>query len=243
MSGSAVLSERTRGRGVALAALALFVALGVAGCGVAASVSQSSAVRSADRHATIAGEVMVRDNWERPANDAAYLVVGTGSDDTINAVDVEGTTYHGRIVLRITVEPDAESGDGPVTRCYAYTFRHQLHDAKPARVDCTDRVVTLTAPAPEPAFDSAAAARLTAILRRLVAQHSTQPATIQQQVEAAFGPPVTVRVGPAGLDHGTNHGTMIVNLGVPSHDECMWSVLTVDGHVTTKVGNRRDCAD
>ena len=218
------------------------VTLALSGCG-AGSLLETSAERSADRHATIAGTVMIRDNWQRSANDAAYMVVGRGTDDTIDALKVEGTTYHGTVVLRITVEDSNEFGDGPATRCYQYIFRHQGDDQTPARVPCTGQVVTLTEPLVEPSFDPPAAAKLAGVLRRLVAQHTADAATIQRQVQAAFGPPVTVQAGPAGLDHGTNHGTLIVSLDVPSHWECMWAVLTTAGHITTGIGNRRNCAN
>jgi hypothetical protein len=88
--------------------------LAMTGCGTG-SLIETSTERSADRHATTAGAVMLRDNWERSANDAAYLVVGQGADDTIDVLEAQGTTYHGKVVLRITVEDSSESGFGPTT--------------------------------------------------------------------------------------------------------------------------------
>ncbi len=219
------------------------LAIPITACGTTGWLTETSAEKSADQHATVAGTVMIRDNWERSTNDAAYLVVGTGVDDTIDALEVEGTTYDGKVVLRITVEDPSEFGGGSATKCYAYTFRHEMSDQTPADVPCTDHVVTLTQPVPEPDFDPAAAAKLAGILRRLVADHTTDAGTVDQQVRAAFGPPVTVETGPAGLDHGTNNGTLFIRLDVPSHGECMSAFITAAGHVSTKTGNRRDCAN
>jgi hypothetical protein len=217
--------------------------LALTACGTSGWLTESSTERAADQHAAVAGTVMTRDNWERTANDAAYLVVGRGADDTIDALDVEGTTYHGKAVLRITVERSGEFGDGSTIQCYAYTFRHSLGDEAPEKVPCAGTVVALTPPVEEPAFDQAAAAELAGILRRLASAHTLDAGTIEQQVSAAFGPPVAVGAGPAGLDHGTNNGTTFVRLSVPSHGECMWALVTTAGQVSTGIGNRRECAD
>ena len=236
-------STGIRARATVPTVLAAVLTAATAGCSATGWLTESSTDRAADQHATVAGTVMLRDTWERSANDAAYLVVGKGADDTIDALDVEGTTYHGRVVLRITVDDSTEFGDGPATKCYEYTFRHEMGDETPHQVSCTDHVVALTQPVAEPAFDPAAVAKLTSVLRHLVAVHTTDVATIDQHVSAAFGPPVTVEAGPAGLDHGTNHGTLLVRLDVPSHWQCMWAYITTTGRITAGSGNRRDCAN
>lgn len=214
-----------------------FVAV-TSGCGAAGSLLESSTGRAADRHADVAGTVMTRDNWERSANDAAWLVVGQAGDTTIDALEAAGTTYHGKVVLRISVDgTDRFGADSSVTKCYSYTFRHELDDGKPTGVACTDAVVALTPPAAEPDFDTTASARLAAILRGLVRAHTIDAATAQRRVAAAFGPPVTVSAGPA------NDGSLFVRLDVPSHWECMWGDVSAAGRVTTGTGNRRDCAN
>ena len=116
--------------------LVALTALTLTACGTGEWLTESSTDRAADQHAATAGTVMTRDNWERTANDAAYLVVGQGLDDTIDALDVEGTTYQGGVVLRITVEQSGEFGDGPTTNCYAYTFQHEQGDQRPDTVPC-----------------------------------------------------------------------------------------------------------
>lgn len=225
-------------RGLVLVTL---MTLAMTACSGTGRLTETSTEKAADRHATVAGTVMIRDNWERSANDAAYLVVGKGVDDTIDALDVEGTTYHGAVVLRITVESSTGFGDGPATKCYRYMFRHEMGDENPDNVSCTNHVVTLTQPTPEPEFDPAAEAKFASVLRRLVADHTTDAGTVDQQVRATFGPPVTVQTGPAGLDHGTNNGTLFIRLDVPSHGECMWAFITTAGHITTGTGNHRNC--
>jgi hypothetical protein len=118
-----------------------------------------------------------------------------------------------------------------------------MGDETPDEVACTDHVVTLTQPVPEPDFNPAAVAKLTSVLRRLVAEHTTDATTIDQQVRANFGPPVTVEAGLAGLAHGTNHGTIFIRLDVPSHWQCMWAYITTTGRITAGSGNQRDCAN
>ncbi len=92
------------------------------------------------------------------AGQAAARVVGSGSDDTIEAMGASGTNRAGSLVLRIRVTATTPGFAGSTdtvirTRCYRYTFG-AMDQTSVSQADCpATRPLTVL---PAPADDSAA---------------------------------------------------------------------------------------
>jgi hypothetical protein len=219
-------------RRLVLAGLLLGLAVTeVSGCVAGGLVPDTASARSLRRHAETAWAVMTRDPYERSANDAARLVVGRGDDDTIDALVVEGTTWHGRIVLRIVVDDD--NTNIGTTKCYSYTFtRKGSDDGKPDTVTCpTSPPVVLTAPVPEPNLGTPGQARrLRSVLAGLSAAERHDAEVVQRRMSAAFGSPAKVSVDKGG------DGSLFVAVELPDFASCLTASVDPSGHITTHSG-------
>jgi hypothetical protein len=204
--------------------------LAVTGCTAGETASQ----RSADAHAVTAGEVMSRGG--RPpisASDAAWAVVGTGVDDTINALSATGTTYAGSVVLRITVN---HSTFDEYTSCYRYSFKHSVDDFRPAKLKTcpTSAPLTLTSPPPEPVVDTPARiAALTALLHHLTPAQRNDPASIRSELVAIFPPPISVYADK--ISDGT------VEVGARTFDTCVAAYVSPQDQVSVHPAHGADC--
>lgn len=163
-----------------LCVLTAFGLIGITACSNSPTEAQSG--QQADAQATTAGLSMDRAGAGRPPmsmNDAAWQVVKAGSTDTFQALVATGTTYSGRVVLRITI-PGSEY-DGSTT-CYRYNFTHSMNDYEPTRLSScpTGPPARLTTPVPEPVVDTPAhLTKLTALLNGLTSAQFANPASVQ----------------------------------------------------------------
>lgn len=179
-----------------LTALALAGLLGAAACDADAT---STAAKQADAVANTAGTVMLRGLGPIPAQDAAWQVVGTLSDRSIEALQADGTTYQGTVVLRITTGLDAGQGARPVTRCYRYLFRRRIDDVHPQSLaSCPTRpALSLTSPPPAVAVTEGTRSTLIAALNTLTPAELNSPAAIRTALLPKFPPPlVLITSGP-----------------------------------------------
>lgn len=228
----AIMNRRAR-RGVVAAVTACGLLGGVA---CSSSPPKRPSKRKADAHAVTAGVVMQRSGAGRPPvllNDAAWQVVGTGSDDTIEALRATGTTWSGEVVLRITVQ---SSEYDLSTTCYRYHFTHSVDDGKPLELaQCPSGTpVALSSPVPEPVVDTPARlTRLTALLHRLTAAQLADPASVRTLLPAIFPPPIVV-----AADRFPN-GTLEV--GARTFDTCVTAYVTAHRQVTVHPGHGTDC--
>jgi RES domain-containing protein len=83
------------------------------------------------------------------ADDMARLVIGTGTDDTIEVLAASGRAMHGQVILRIHVDDPAPSEFGSASHadgCFRYTFRYT---AVPQPIPCPHSApITLPPAAP-----------------------------------------------------------------------------------------------
>lgn len=210
------------------------VALGtVAGCGAADTVIEPPSAKSADALATSAGRGM-EGPPERSANDAAWSVVShRPGSELIEAVVAQGTTWNGRVVLRITVE-GYEFGSG-TTRCYAYTFRHSMSDGTPKSVHCPHgAAVTLTSPPPTPVLDQAANEKFTRIMQKLSPQQQRDPTAVRVILVKAFPAPLAVYTG---FDM---NGRLLA--GVRAPDTCLAGGYDAHGRLVIDAGEGSRCS-
>ena len=215
-----------------VAVIAVITAIGLGGA-TACGIVESSSQRSADKHALTAGEVMVRGIAPIPARDAAWYVVGRGTDDTIEALAASGTTYSGTVVLRITV---VSSESDSSTTCYRYTFTHSMNDIHPDRLGGCPRTpaLTLTTPAPLPDVTSAdRLAKLTALLHRLTPAQLADPSSVRSPLVSIFPPPISVATDRAP------DGTF--EMEARTVQTCVYATVTTRGQVGVYPGHGTDC--
>jgi hypothetical protein len=202
--------------------------------GCAAARGPASA-RAADRHADVAGTVLVRGFEPQPSRWAAWTVAGQRDDTTIDAMSATGTTWNGSLVLRITVDI-ARNGfdrDG-TTRCYRYDFQHvDTDDNVPHRLDhCpVTPALVLTAPPPAPALDAQDAHALAQALDALPAR--TVPA-VRRVLASRFGPPAVTSAAP-----GVGNITFAVNDGYGQR--CLHGTLPPRGPARITAAHGTDC--
>ena len=95
------------------------------------SLGTNPAAREADRHAETAGIAMLKHNVDEPAASAAARVVGGHlPGDTIEALVLSGTTRHGEILLRITVEQEAGGYSAPAEGDALLPLRPAAHPGR-----------------------------------------------------------------------------------------------------------------
>jgi len=166
-------------------------------------------------------------------NDAAWQVVGTGSDDAIQAMLATGTTYSGEVILRITVQ-GSEFDES--TTCYRYNFTHSMSDDKPIKLgSCPSGApVALKSPVPEPVVDTPARInQLTALLNRLTAAQLADPSSVQSLLRTIFPAPIGVYADR--LANGT------LQIGASTFDTCITAYVTSRRQVTVHPGHGADC--
>ena len=209
----------------------------LAGCGSSGGHGNSAGGdtdKAADQHARAAGVVLTRSLDPEPSSWAAYAVVGTAGDTTIEALRADGTTYDGTVVLRITVQRNAGRFDSASSvRCYRYRLAHTTDDATPAQLDCpATGALSLTAPPAAPDLSSAGAKRLTSVLAGLDAQRRSDPAAVRAAVVTAFGPPAIATVGPQGQQ---------LSINVRAGERCLIGTLAPTGTPAVRPVQGTDC--
>jgi hypothetical protein len=158
----------------------------------------SPARKAADEHARVAQTVIERHYGPWPLKYAVQSVVGDVPTSTITARRFSGTTWHGQLVLAITVKGGGEFSTD-YTRCYAYRFDHFQHhggDSVSGMGECpSDEPMNLPRIPPEP-FSETGVARLE---RRLDALPNPRTVARVRAVTArTFPPPATVTARPEG---------------------------------------------
>jgi hypothetical protein len=143
-------------------------------------------------------------------------VVGRRGDTTIEALLAEGTNRHGRIVLRIIVDPS----NGPATtRCYEYAVDWsggRTGDPKQMS-DCSGPALALQPPVEVDVVSQSATEHLLRVLAGIAPSERRDQPPIRQKVTELFGPPAIVAVG------ATNSGDLEVT--IRAGDQCAFALL------------------
>lgn len=206
----------------------------LAGCGASARTGGGSVDSAADQHARAAGVVLTHSLDPEPSRWAAFAVAGTVGDTTIEALQADGTTYAGTVVLRITVERNPGQFDSARSvRCYRYRLAHTTADATPLHIDCpATAALALTSPPAAPDLSTAGATRLSTVLARLSVAQRTDQAAVRAAVVAAFGPPAIVTVGrqAAGM-----------SINVRAEQQCLLATVAPAGAPAVRPVQGPDC--
>jgi hypothetical protein len=213
--------------------LALPCSVLLAGCGASGGAG-SATDKAADQHAQAAGVVMTRSLDPEPSKWAAYAAVGTAGDTTIEALQADGTTYDGTVVLRITVERNAgQFNSAKSVRCYRYRLAHTTDDATPQQLDCpATAALTLATPPAAPDLSTAGAKRLTAVLTTLSSAQRADQAAVRAVVTKAFGPPAIVTVGSQAQE---------ISINVRAEEQCLLAMLAPTGAPAVRPVHGPDC--
>ena len=215
---------------------AVFVALGVTASLVAGCAAESSVqARSADQHATTAGVVMTRTRDLEPTSWIVQSIIGTGSDDKIEALTADGTIYDGTVVLRITVTGDG-LGNPDVVRCYRYTFRNRISDDKPRHISCPANATPTPLPSlvSEDLYAPDVQQRLIAVLTGATAAQRRDPTALKQLIEQSFGPPALIAVW-------TDPGPESYGVRIAEGEECLTANLVGSAVPTVQAASGANC--
>ena len=220
---------------VAVALSALASATLCVACG-SSSQGGGAAAQAVASHAAEAGIVMTRGQRPISARSAAALVVGSNGDTRIDALQAEGTTYRGTVVLRISV--DQNSGlvsHQQSTECFDYRFRHRLDDHVPhPRPSCPSSVPLSLTPSTTPGVSAQTVRAVRSAVAALPAAQRVRVTPVRQAVLAAVGPGYTVLVQRQADG---------VQVRVASGNQCMTATVASGGAVHTSIPmNGTDCA-
>lgn len=165
----------------------------VAGC----SGASNSAAASVHQHAVTAGNVMTRPRGPVAARAVALAVAGQGTDDTIDALAADGTTWGGSATIRISVENQngAFGSTEDSTACFRYRFTYPRASdwGQPHQLNCDEvHVVDLTRPALPSGITSATRTTLLHVVARLLAAQRADAAVLTQSIRTTLGPDYTI---------------------------------------------------
>lgn len=135
---------------------------------------------------------------EEYTSDAAFEVVGSRDNVTIEALEADGTTFGGQVILRITV---VKSGftERRTTGCFEYQFADYGRAAKPMAhlAHCPGApALVLATPADPPLFTSATADRIRSALVGLSGTQRADSTLARNAIQSALGHGYFVHIRP-----------------------------------------------
>ncbi|HZZ97982.1 MAG TPA: hypothetical protein VFE19_13245 [Jatrophihabitantaceae bacterium] len=204
-------------------------------CG-SSSLGGGSAAQAVASHAGEAGIVMTRGQRPISARSAAALVVGSRGDTRIDALQADGTTYRGSVILRISVEQNSGLvSHQQSTECFDYRFRHRLDDHVPhPRPSCPSSAPLSLRPSTAPGVSARTVRAVRRAVAALPAAQRVRVTPVRQAVVAALGPGYTVIAQPQAGG---------VQVRVTSGNQCMTATVASGGAVHTSTPmNGTDCA-